>query len=51
VAQYVKDLALSLLCLGSPLWDRFDPWLRALPHAVGAAPPLQKKWKREKKVV
>ena len=26
VAQWVKELALSLLCLGSLLWHRFDPW-------------------------
>ena len=25
VAQRVKDLVLSLLCLGSLLWHRFDP--------------------------
>ena len=24
--QVVKDLALSLLWLGSRLWQRFDPW-------------------------
>lgn len=49
MAQYVKNLALSLLWLGSPLWDRFDPWLRALPHAVGAAPPFKKNGKGKKK--
>ena len=26
VAQQVKDLELSLLCLGSLLWRRFDSW-------------------------
>ena len=26
VAQWVKDLALSLLWLGSLLWHRFHPW-------------------------
>ena len=26
VAQWVKDLALSLLWLGLLLWCRFDPW-------------------------
>ena len=26
VALWVKDLALSLLCLGLLLWCRFDPW-------------------------
>ena len=26
MAQWVKDLALSLLWLGSLLWHKFDPW-------------------------
>ena len=26
MAQGVKDLALSLLCLRSSLWHRSDPW-------------------------
>ena len=28
VAQWVNDLTLSLLCLGSLLWHGFDPWPR-----------------------
>ena len=35
VAQWVKDLALSLLWLGLLLWCSLDLWLREPPHAVG----------------
>ena len=33
MTQWVKNLVLSLQCLGSLLWHRFDP--KELPHAVG----------------
>ena len=46
VAQWVKDLALSLLWLRSLLWHRLDPWPREFPHAVGA---VKKKKERERK--
>ena len=31
MAQWVKDLALSLQRLGSLLWYGFDPWPRSMP--------------------
>ena len=37
MAQWVKDLALSLQWLGLLLWHKFDPWPRELPHALGSA--------------
>ena len=37
VAQWVKDLALSLLWLRSLLWRGFDSWPQELPHALGTA--------------
>ena len=37
VAQQVKDLALSLLRLGSQPWLGFTPWPQELPHIVGVA--------------
>ena len=46
----VKDPALSLPCLGSLLWLRFDPWLGKLLHAVGTAKKSkQNKTKQNKK--
>ena len=41
MAQWVKDLALSLQQLRSLLWHGFDSWPRALPHAT--ARPKRKK--------
>ena len=35
VAQRLEDPALSLLWLGSLLWDWFDPWPEELLHASG----------------
>ena len=43
LAQWVKDLVLSLLWLRSLLWRRFDPWLRNF-HI----PPGQPKNRKEK---
>ena len=37
VAQWVKDLVLSLLWLGPLLWHRFDPWPWELLHATVTA--------------
>ena len=31
MAQWVKDMALSLLWLGVSLWHWFDPWSHAIP--------------------
>ena len=41
MAQRVKDPALSLLWLGSLLWDKFDPWPRnfLLPQLRGSLKP------------
>ena len=37
MAQWVKDLVLSLPCLGSPSWrSRFSPWL-GKSHMLGTA--------------
>ena len=45
MAQWVKDLALSLQWLGSLLWCRFDswPWDWGLPSATGMAKKKKKK--------
>ena len=43
VAQQVKDLALSLQQLGSPLWHRFSPYPWKFPHATGMRTPPPKK--------
>ena len=37
VAQWVKDLALSLQHLESLLWRQFNPWPGELLHATGMA--------------
>ena len=37
MAQWVKELALSLQWLGLLLWVRFNSWPWKLPHAMGAA--------------
>ena len=47
VAQWVKDLAWSLLWLGSLLWCRFKPWLGNF-HMLWAQPKKKKKKKKEK---
>ena len=44
VAQWVKDLALSLQQFRSLLWQRFGPWSEFL-HATGV---LKKKKERER---
>ena len=44
----VKDLAQSLLGLGSLLWYGFDPWPQELTHAKGT---VKKKKKEEKEKV
>ena len=44
MAQWVKDLALSLQQLGFLLWLRFDPWPQELP-----LPRVQPKKKRREK--
>ena len=44
VAQWVKDLAWSLLWLGSLLWCRFKPWLGNF-HMLWAQPKKKKKKK------
>ena len=37
MAQWFKDLALSLLWLRLLLWYGFDPWPQEILHALGAA--------------
>ena len=46
MAQWVKDLALSLLWLQSLLWHRFDPWPGNFHMPL--AWPGKKKIEREK---
>ena len=51
VAQCVKDLALSLLQLGSLLWHRFDPLAQELLCAFGMAKKNIKTKNKQKKIV
>ena len=37
MAQWIKDLVLSLHRLRSLLWCKFGPWPQELPHAMGTA--------------
>ena len=37
VAQWFKDLVVSLQWLGSLLWHGSDPLVRECPHAMGTA--------------
>ena len=43
MAQWVKDLALSLLWLWLQPWLRFNSWPRELAHAVGSEKKKKKK--------
>ena len=42
MAQWVKDLVLSLQWLGSLLWCRFDPWPGSI-HMLQSQPQTEKK--------
>ena len=42
VAQWVKDLELSLQRLGSKLWLESDPWPGKRPYAMDAAKKINK---------
>ena len=44
MAQWIKDLALSLLWSGSLLWRGLDPWSRTF--CVPWARPREKKWNK-----
>ena len=46
VAQWVKDLLLSLQWLGSLLWPRFNPWPRKF-HRLWVQPKKKKKKKKK----
>lgn len=45
MAQWVKDLMLSLLWFWLLLWLGFDPWPRELLHAPGVAKKQKQKQK------
>ena len=48
MAPWVKDLTLSLLCLGWSLWHRFNPWPRNFHMASGTAETEKRESKKHK---
>ena len=46
MAQKVKNMVLSLQCLGSLLWHRFDPWPRNF-YMLLAQPKTKQKQKKQ----